>query len=339
MKILLVQTSFLGDVVLSTAVISAIKKLYPQSELWMMTTPLGAGLVRPDPELAGVIEFDKRGKDSGLMGLLRMAARLRSMQFDRVYALQRALRTSLLLALAKIPHRTGFSSARLSFLYHVRVPRPADLHDVMRNLSLLSAEAPLSELPQELRLTVPAESELSEAVRVCLSKSEPYVLIVPGSAWRTKMWHWQRVRELVHKYVSLGRRVVLVGAGPEVSICERVAEGQAVENLAGKTSIADLVALIARASVLICNDSSALQISSALKTPTVVVFCATSPSFGFGPWKNKAMVIEREGLPCKPCRRHGSAACPTGTEACMREVPAQRVFAAAESIARTGEAA
>lgn len=337
MKILLVQTSFLGDVVLSTPLIPALKKLYPHAQLWMMATPAAAQLVRHDPALAGVLVFDKHAKDAGLTGLLRKSKEIRDLGFDRAYALQRSLRTTLLLALAKIPHRTGFTRARLSFLYHTRVRRPMELHDVLRNLSLLSAEAPLTQLPQDLALVPPQQGALSPAVREFIESSRPYILIVPGSAWRTKMWHWQRVRELVQRYCVLGRTVVLCGAGQEVPICERIAEGLGVLNFAGKTNIADLVALIGHASVLICNDSSALQIASALKTPCVAVFCATSPSFGFGPWKNKALVVEREGLACKPCRRHGSQSCPTGTEACMREVSALRVFSAAESIARTKE--
>jgi heptosyltransferase-2 len=82
----------------------------------------------------------------------------------------------------------------------------------------------------------------------------------------------------------------------------------------------------------VCNDSVALHVGSALKVPTVAVFCATSPRFGFGPWRNRATVVEHSELSCKPCRRHGSPRCPTGTEACMRDVKAERVLAAASGL-------
>ena len=97
MRILLVQTSFLGDTVLSTPVIAGIKQLHPQAELWMLTTPAGRELVKNDALLAGVLAYDKRGEDAGVAGLMRLAAKLRTMSFDRVYALQRSARTSLLL--------------------------------------------------------------------------------------------------------------------------------------------------------------------------------------------------------------------------------------------------
>jgi len=96
MNILLVQTSFLGDTILSTPVISGLNKLFPEAQIWMMTTPLSSSLVKRDPLLAGVISYDKRGKNSGLPGLIRMSRKIRKMKFAKVYSLHRSFRTSLL---------------------------------------------------------------------------------------------------------------------------------------------------------------------------------------------------------------------------------------------------
>ena len=76
----------------------------------------------------------------------------------------------------------------------------------------------------------------------------------------------------------------------------------------------------------------ALQAASGLKVPNVAIFCATSPEFGFGPWRNRAVVVERNDLACKPCGRHGAKLCPAGTYACMEELPASRVIDAAERL-------
>jgi len=118
MKILLVQTSFVGDVILSIPVISGIKKIFPEAVFWMMTTPLSAVLVIRDPLLAGVLIDDKKGKNSGLTGLLKMKRQIKDMAFDRIYSLHRSHRTSLLLWLSRIPLRIGFADTKLSFLYH-----------------------------------------------------------------------------------------------------------------------------------------------------------------------------------------------------------------------------
>lgn len=328
-KILLVQTSFLGDTILSTPVIAAIKKEHPESELWLMTTPLSSELVVRDPLVAGVIPFDKRNRHKGLSGLLSFARQLRGMSFDCVYSLHRSYRTAFLLALARIPKRIGFSKGALSFLYTKKVRRLTSEHEVLRNLSLLeevSSEA-------DLRLYAPELSAVSDRVRETVDAGENYAVLVPGSAWKTKMWHWEGYRDVARYFLSLGKKVLVLGAPNEIDVAEQVSKDIEVDNLAGATSIAESMLIIKNADVVVCNDSMSLHMASAFKIPTVTVFCATSPTFGFGPWRNKAVVVEKEGLSCKPCRRHGSMVCPTGTEACMRELSSKQVIEAIEGLA------
>jgi heptosyltransferase-2 len=126
--------------------------------------------------------------------------------------------------------------------------------------------------------------------------------------------------------------VVLLGAPSERAVSEKVARGIDVINLAGKTDISDAMLLVSNARLVVCNDSMALHMASAFKVPNVAIFCSTSPSFGFGPWQNNAVVLERDELECKPCGAHGWKRCPTGTEACMRELTPQTVVAAAEKL-------
>lgn len=332
MKILLVQTSFLGDTILSTPVISGIKALHPNAAIWMMTTPLAAALVERDPLLAGVIPFDKRGDYSGISGLLRMRKKIAAFGFDKAYALQRSVRTGALLWLSGIPERIGFENAKLSFLFHKRGRRnPAD-HDVIRNLSLLAPEISLSELDQEMRLFAPERGELSIGVKEILPEPGSYAVLVPGSAWKTKMWAPERFREVAVWLKERGLSIVLLGAPQDREASEAVAEGVDVIDLTGKSTISETLHIVSRARLVVCNDSMALHMASAFKVPNVAVFCATTPAFGFTPWKNRAVVVEKEGLSCKPCSRHGQKACPNGTEACMRDLEAGAVTAAIEEL-------
>lgn len=333
MRILIVQTSYLGDTILSTPVIAGVHRLHPRAELWMMTTPAARGLVARDPLLAGVIPFDKRQKDAGIAGILKMGRALRAHQFDRVYALQRSYRTALTLLAAGIPHRTGFANARLAFFFHRRqVRRPGD-HDVLRNLSLLADEAPLTVFDTRLRLYPPAPQDLGPLARDLLSVERPLALLAPGSAWATKMWPWQHYRAVAEHFRKHGYSVALLG-GPEDHVVNRqVAEGLDIVDLAGRTTVVEAMALVRQARILVCNDSMALHMASAFKIPCVAVFCATCPSFGFGPWQNpRAVVVEKQGLDCKPCRRHGGSTCPTGTRACMDSLPPDTVIAAAAEV-------
>ena len=331
MRILLVQTSFLGDTILSTPVISGIKKIYPDAELWMMTTPLASSLVVRDPFLAGVLTYDKRGQDAGVSGLLRMERRIRAMRFDRVYSLHRSPRTSMLLWLCGIPVRIGFANARLSFLYHeIRERNPKD-HDVVRNLSLLSGEISLESLEAELRLFPPLRDELDNDINRMLPQPGGYVVLVPGSVWKTKMWHWSGYREVAQFLLKRGLAVVLLGAPSDEEVNAMVGQGLEVINFAGKASIAEGMYIIKNARLVVCNDSMALHIASAFKVPNVAIFCATSPQFGFRPWKNKAIVMEKD-LACKPCSRHGGKTCLTGTEACMKELSHVEVISATKTL-------
>jgi heptosyltransferase-2 len=331
MKILIVQTSFLGDTILSTAVIAGLKKIYPDAELWMMTTRLSAALVERDPFLVGVISYDKRNKDSGFKGLFAMVRRLRSMGFDRAYSLHKSYRTSLLLFLSDIPIRIGFKEAKLRFLYHKTWPRDRTDHDVIRNLSILKGHGDPATFDTNMRLFAPEIHELTEGIRDLLPINKPYAVLVPGSAWATKMWHQEGFRKTALFLIEKGVDVLLLGAPEDVEINAKVAQNIPVTDLAGKTSMSDALYIVKHASLIVCNDSMSLHMASAFKIPTVVIFCSTSPRFGYGPWKNRAVVVEKK-LSCKPCSRHGERRCPNGTEACMREIPFSEVETAINKI-------
>jgi heptosyltransferase-2 len=330
MKILIVQTSFLGDTILSTPVIHGIKTLHPDAELWMMTTPLSSHLVKHDPLLSGIIPFDKRGKAQGIKGLRAMAATVKAMGFDRVYSLHRSIRTSVMLALAGIPERFGFSNAKGRFLYHRTFRRNPGVHDVLRNLAILEGETDIATLKADMCLFPPPDDTISDEVKKAIPEA-PFALMVPGSAWKTKMWYSEGYRSVAKALMAKGLSVVVAGGPDEADACRQVSEGIPVINLAGKTSIGEMVWITKRAQVVICNDSMALHMASALKIPNVAIFCSTIPGFGFGPWKNRAIVVEKE-LYCRPCGRHGKRECPEGTEACMREITPEQVLSAVEAL-------
>lgn len=333
MRILIVQTSYLGDTILSTPVIAGVQQLYPLAQLWMMTTPAATGLVERDPLLKGVIAFDKRKQAAGLTGLIRMGLSLRKMRFDRVYALQRSYRTALTLLASGIPHRTGFQNAKLSYIYHTRQTRRSSDHDVLRNLSILTGEAPIAQFDTRLRLYPPPRASLGPDAKRLLAQNKPIALLVPGSAWPTKMWYWEHYRTVAAHFLAQGFTVALLGGPADRQVNQRVADNFDVVDLAGKTSVAEAMTIVQNAHIMICNDSMALHLASAFGTPCVAIFCATCPSFGFGPWRNpKAMVIEKKGLPCKPCARHGGKTCPTGTRACMETLSPEEIIAAAEKV-------
>lgn len=297
-----------------------------------MTTPLSSSLVKRDPLLEDVISYDKRGKEAGLSGLIRMSRKIKKMKFSKVYSLHRSFRTSMMIWLTGIPERTGCEDAGLSFAYHKRTKRDFKKHDVIRNLSILSHELPVESFDKEMRLFAPPEAEVSQDITKCLPQRGEYAVLVPGSVWKTKMWHWQGYRSVSEFLISKGIPVVLLGAQSDQSVCESVAEGLDVTDLSGKTSISEAMYVMKHAKLSVCNDSMSLHMSSAFKIPTAAIFCATSPEFGYGPWKNKSIVVEKNDLDCKPCRPHGSDVCPTGTQACMNDLSPDSVISAIKDL-------
>src|ERR1043166_1302346 len=138
-KILVLQTSFLGDTVLSLPLMTEIKRRFSQARLTLLCSPAGKELLRDHPGFDAVLVDDKRGVDKGWLGLIRKAQELRRMGFSAALTPHKSLRSALLLFLARIPNRIGFRQSKGWFLFHQRVNREVGRHDVERNLSVLKA--------------------------------------------------------------------------------------------------------------------------------------------------------------------------------------------------------
>lgn len=356
-RVLLVPKGFFGDIVLTSPVFEALKRGAPEIHLTVLVPPQFVDFVSRDPYVDDVLVFDRRKEYAGLQGLKAFAEVLRQRKFDLAYSFHRSPRTSFLLWQAGIPERVGYSSAWLSLLYTTRVRKNDSHHEVVRNLELISNSLS-PDVREEVRaltksgpslvsnlfsLRVPELSvdEVSASLAGYMSAQQAYVVVAPGSAWETKQWSVEGFRQVVGDLAARGLRVAIVGAPDDSDVCGAVAWGQsapvgAIENLCGRTSLLELIHLVRHARAVICNDSLALHLASATKVPTVAVFCATSPLFGFGPWKNRAIVVEKSDLFCKPCRRHGSRSCPTGTRACMEGVSSAQVLAAFDELLGEG---
>ena len=335
-NILIVQTAFLGDIVLSTPVFDAVQELHPDSQIDLLTTPAGAELLEGDSRFGTVHAFEKRKGFLGMSSFGSTLSALRENKYQKVYSLHRSVRTSLLLFFAGIPERIGFCDSKARSLYTRCIER-SGRHAVERFLSILESEWVVhrgkeSLYQRPMTLTGFSDSCSEERQRVVKK-----VLIMPGSAWKTKQWHWTNYRKVAHQLAAEGYQVVLTGNKAEFELCEKIRDGsEDIVNTAGELSLREFASLVFRADGVVCNDSFALHVASAAQVPTVAIFCATSPEFGFGPWNNpRAQVVEKSGLWCKPCRRHGSMECPTGTEHCMRGVsPEEVLFLLRESLSK-----
>src|SRR5499426_2390668 len=245
--VLVVQTSFLGDVVLTTPLLTALRHRLAPRRLAVLLRPEAAPLVDGHPDVDGVLIDDKRGAAAGLAGIVRTARRLRRERFDVAVSPHRSLRTAIVLAAAGIPRRIGFAESRGAFLYHERVARDRRRHDVERNLALLVPFGGRPDGPPPLHVPVRPDAA-ARAAALLPAGGGPLVGIAPGSVWRTKRWTVDGFAAVVAGLAAGGARCVVLGAADEAPLAEEVrarSGGRAVV-LAGRTDLATLVAVIDR---------------------------------------------------------------------------------------------
>jgi heptosyltransferase-2 len=293
----------------------------------LVTTPAAASLVERHPAVREVIRYDKRGGDRGLRGLGRLVGRLRRGRYRRAYLPHRSWRSGTVAFLAGIPERIGFADGA-SILYTRSILRPQAGHEVERLLTL--AGEPAGEFPVSIALDT---GDRDEADRWLADHgiTGPFIAVAPGSIWGTKRWPY---------YGELAARVsdsvVIIGGNEDRALGEAVvaASGGRARNAAGALSLRGSAALIARARLLVTNDSAPLHMATAAGTPIVAVFGPTLPSFGFAPRGRTDRVVEHDHLSCRPCSAHGPAVCPLGHHRCMRELDVERVRRLVERMNR-----
>ncbi|MGH7893561.1 MAG: lipopolysaccharide heptosyltransferase II [Candidatus Binatia bacterium] len=328
------QTSFLGDVVLTTPLFAALRARVRPRRLAVIVRPEAVPLVEGHPDVDEVLVDDKRGRDRGVRGALRVARRVRERGFDLAVSPHRSLRTAVVLAMARVPRRIGFDESRGAALFHERIARDRRLHDVERNLALM---APFGGADGAPRLFVPVQPAAERRARELVPEGAgPLVAIAPASVWATKRWRPEGFAAVASRLAGAGARIVLLGAPGDRGLCEEIAArtGGAATPLAGRTDLATMVAVIDRAAVLVGNDSAPMHVACARGVPVVAVFCATTPALGYGPYGPHTRVVEVD-LACRPCGRHGGQRCPRGTEDCMRLVDPEAVVQAVRSVWRT----
>jgi heptosyltransferase-2 len=324
LKILIFNPSFLGDSVLTTPLIQAVKNKYPEAAISFCVRPEYVSLFAGLDEIAEVIPFDKRRNYSGLGGIFRFAKELERRGFDMVLSPHKSFRTNLTLFLAKIPVRVGFVESAFSALLTSSCARYMDMHEVQRNLTLY--ETAFSEYPAKYPLKVAVDGQAKDKFA---ELGENLVGIAPGSVWATKMWPAERFAEVADALKDMGYTPVIIGSPDDVPAAEKLVQTAKYQhiNMCGKTSLRELPALISNFKLMVTNDSGPMHIAVATGVRCIAIFGPTVKELGFTPYDEVSRVAEVEGLVCRPCGLHGSKKCPKKHFRCMLEISVQDVLA------------
>jgi heptosyltransferase-2 len=347
-KFLVIQTAFIGDVVLATAILEKLHAYFPEAHIDFLVRKGNEALLKDHPWLHNTLVWDK--KQNKLKNLWRMTRRIRREKYDTVINVQRFFATGLLTAFSGAKETIGFDKNPLSGFFTHRFPHvisvpekaapgtatpasptlpaglsaaPAPLHEIDRNQTLISAFTDSRAARPRL---YPSKTDVE---KVAPYKDRPYITISPASVWFTKQYPKEKWADFI-KIVPPQYTIYLLGAPGDKPLAEWIiatAGRPELVDLTGQLTFLQSAALMRDAGMNYVNDSAPMHFASAVNAPVTAVYCSTIPGFGFSPLSDKSYIVElREKLDCRPCGLHGYKACPLGHFNCARKIQAEQLL-------------
>ncbi|OJJ16200.1 heptosyltransferase [marine bacterium AO1-C] len=327
-KILLIQTAFIGDVILGTAVIEKIHQHHPEANIDFLVRKGNEGLLEHHPLLNEVLVWDKQQQKK--KNLLRMIKHIRQNRYDVVVNMQRFFATGLMTAFSRAPQRIGFDKNPLAFLFTKKVAYRYgdDIHEVDRVLSLI---AHFTDNQRNRPKLYPSQAQFDKVAPY--KQNTSYLCMAPTSVWFTKQFlqtRWIELLQTIEKRFTNPPQIYLLGAPGDKVACEQIIEQSnypKIKNLAGELSLLESAALMRDAQMNYVNDSAPMHLASSMNAPVCTIYCSTTPYFGYGPLSENSTIVQVNDLDCRPCGLHGHKECPKGHFACANRIGIEELLA------------
>jgi lipopolysaccharide heptosyltransferase I len=367
-RILLIKPSALGDVVHTIPVLVKLRARYPRARIDWLITPENAEVVRCHPALTNVVlfarhDFSKRGRRwRALMAFFNLLKQIRRAKYDLIIDMHGQVRSAFFSIISGARVRIGFDrpikrtvtisaehdlknvpshgwrgAREGSWLaYTHRIPIPTlDVHAIDRYL-WVGELLEFDDDPPDLKIHLPPEA-IANVQRLLeergVSADTPLIVLVPGTIWETKHWTIEGFAGVAREFLREGFAVALAGTKRDEQRCRQIAAAApGTCDLSGKTTPAELAALIRRAEVAVTNDSGSMHVAASLDKPMVSVFGPTNPVH-IGPYERPESVV-RVDLPCSPCNYRRLSQCPFD-HACMKQITSAMVVERVEKIFAT----
>ena len=330
-SIAIVQTAFIGDVVLTTPLFDASRKAMPGEKIIAVVRAGCDNILENNPFVDEIVVWDKHGSDRGIKGQLRISAVLRRQKIHTALVPHRSLRTSLALLFSGAKVRVGFAKGGGALFHTVRVPYKTGIHEVERNLMLAGA---LGWQTDGFTPSIFPDNNDREAIDKLLDGINTYCVLAPGSVWATKIWPKESYAQVGSVFAGRGMKVVISGGESDEDICRTVAgmvAGSA--NACGKLTLRQSAELYRRSQFLLTGDTAPQHLAAAVGARVFSIFGPTVRDFGFWPYTDCGVIIE-ENMECRPCGIHGHKICPIGTHACMKSITYERVIDTIDKIVK-----
>ncbi len=342
-NILIVRTDRIGDVVLTTPSIKALRLAYPAAKISILVSPLTKELVNGNPCLSEVVVDDRRGVHRGIAGFWRLVLSLREKKYDLAIVYHTKKRANCLCWMAGIPRRVGYKNKKFGFL--LTDPIPDQRHfghehearyclDVLKHLGI-SGNTTFDKTPQDLAddLYVPISSDAWVWVEhLCrehhIRGQERLIAIHPGASDPAKCWPVEQFVELIEQLVKrYSARIVLVGTAQISLVARQIISliKVPVLDLTGKTTVGQMAGLLKRCNLLVSNDSGPVHIAAGVKTPCVSIFTRHQPGINPQRWQPLGKFSRVVSVPPPPSR-------PQGGSQCSETIPTQAVLEAVDAL-------
>ena len=324
-KILIIQTAFIGDVVLATALIEKLHIYFPGAAIDFLVRKGNESLLNNNPYLNEVLIWNKKEqKIKNLFGILK---KIRAKKYDTVINVQRFFATGLLTAFSGAKQTIGFDKNPLSFLFNKKIKHVFDLqhpkHEVERNNELIK-DLTDDHFTRPVLYPSAADEQFIQPYT-----ENKFVTMTPSSVWFTKKYPHEKWIDLINRF-NPSYKIYLLGGKDNYEECALIVKNISninTEILAGKLSFLQSAALMKQAKMNYVNDSAPLHFASAVNANVTAIFCSTIPAFGYTPLSDRSFIIEtKEQLACRPCGLHGKKVCPLGHFKCAFGIETAQVL-------------
>ncbi len=327
-RLLIIQTAFIGDAILTLPMIQKLKELEGDCNIDVVAIPSSAEIFKASPSVSEVLIFDKRGKHASFGSIIKFARELRSKKYSKLFSPHRSFRTSLLVLLSEVRDTYGFDISAFNFVYKNKIEYRKDIHEVQRNLSLIGED--IRNKDWKIKPEINADDVRRNKVAAFISQHQTtnFIAVAPGSVWNTKKYPPENFIEVIKKIIATGLNVILIGSEKDFDLCEKIqnAVGDNVVNSAGKFDLIETAEMLKHAKLLICNDSAPTHLGMSAGIPVLTLYCSTVADFGFYPYNSKSRFLSFDDLDCKPCGIHGYKECPIKTFDCGYKLLPSEVF-------------
>jgi ADP-heptose:LPS heptosyltransferase len=322
-KFLIIQTAFIGDVVLATCLVEKLQQHFPSAQIDFLLRKGNEDLLLNNPHINNIIIWDK--KENKQKNLFYILKQIRKEKYDKVINVQRFAATGLLTAFSGAKETIGFDKNPFSFLFTKKIAHSVveGKHEIERNLELIKSFTDDEMIKPKL---YPSDADYKS---VEVYKQNDYITISPASVWFTKQYPSTKWVNFIDKTPSRFT-IYLCGGTGDNELCEEIlhaSKNASIINLGGKLSFLQSAALMKNAVMNYVNDSAPMHFASAMNANVAAVFCSTIPAFGFGPLSDNKFIIEiQQPLDCRPCGLHGYKACPRGHFNCAYKIEDEQLL-------------